>query len=225
MRVHRLIQVGAGGIGQFFAPVAEKILRYLNEGEPLFSVFDGDTYEESNGNRQRGEEGINKASFLNLNLGVDCMVHPHYIEDEDHVARIMVTGRGSEDPTVIAVCVDNDATRHFIYKGVESTKVPCIVIDMANELHTGDVICHCWDGDKWVPSTPWESYPQLVEPGDRPPQAYCTEAAPSHPQIITTNMQAACIGARMLYNLLSDEGANLQVTFDHSAFDMRQPDA
>ena len=230
MKLNRVIQIGAGGIGQFFTPVAAKIWTYSAHPEGQeFLVIDGDKYELKNADRQNGTLGRAKVEDLTDHID-ECTPYAEYIEDDEDFATILLRGSESQTPgtmTVVAICVDNDITRKFIYRGIMATNVPTIVIDMANDEHHGDVICLGWQGTTrgWAPNDPFEAFPQLVKPKDRPPQAYCEIEAPHSPQLITTNMQAAAIGARMFYNILHDERLPFQVNFDHRKFAMRDMDA
>lgn len=238
LRVWRTIQVGCGGIGGPFAMMASKILNYDSRACPLLHLIDGDNYEKRNRERQMvyapgADNKAHNLAELLVELGHpanEIRARDSFIESADHFAGMLMTdAQGETEWQVVALCLDNDATRHFVYKAVEMTHSNILVIDMANELHHGDVIAHVWASTigeetpwNWFPANPFKAFPQLESPGDRPPQAYCQAAAPIHPQLVTTNAMAAVIGARILYDFLDATGVASYVTFNMSKLKMKQ---
>lgn len=244
MRVWRTRIIGCGGIGGFFAPLASKILTWHANAEQLIHLHDGDEYEPRNRERQMvfsrdpsGGVKENKAENMKRLLHslahplCELKVHDKYIEDEDHVAGLCVedsVSRLNYKFEVWCLCVDNDATRKFVYEGIEQTHCNVMVIDMANEEHTGDVILHGFFDNgqehKWHPEHPFKAFPQLREPKDKHPAAYCQTQAPIHPQIICTNAMAATIGSRMLWQMLENDVRSLPtyVTFNMGAYRVRK---
>lgn len=225
----KVIVVGAGGIGSHFIPVAARLLAYGGfEGD--MCLMDGDSYEEKNQARQMFHSrfiGRNKAltqAEAVFDMPVTTVVWDKYLEGADEFAGMAVNNTHdweAGDFLLVCLCVDNDATRRMVYDGLRETPLNFVIIDMANELHTGDVIiCGRMGGDLMFPWPP-EIYPNLANPGDRPPQAYCTQQAPSTPQIVTANMMAACLGAEYLRRLM--DATNDSPLSSRVVFDLREP--
>lgn len=109
----QLTLVGAGGVAQFFAPAALRLLNAFRPGSTAV-VIDGDRGEARDVLRQSAEPGRNKAralverhqgEFRNLEL----VAVERYAADDD-VAAIV------RDADVIAVLVDNDASRKLLVR-------------------------------------------------------------------------------------------------------------
>lgn len=225
----RVIVIGAGGIGSHFIPVAAQLMAFSGAKNADLTVIDGDRYEEKNQARQlfaMQHIDKNKAAALCdvIHPFIGCTAIEGYIDTAEQFAGICVHGTGDwkdDDFLLVCLCVDNDATRRMVYDGVKDTSLNFVVIDMANETYTGDVIiCGRFGGDTVFPWPP-EMYPNLINPGDRPPQAYCQEKAPDTPQIVTANMMAACVGAEYLRRVLSatdDSTLPYKVAFDLREF-------
>lgn len=228
MKIERLIVVGCGGIGSHFVPLALRLLRY--GGEPFWKrteFIDGDKYEEKNLHRQSFDAallGENKASVMSEAyeyLFPDAHtidVTNRYVEHDEDFASILARGTSEQKDdewTFVGLCLDNDATRKMVYEACRMVKANVVVVDMANELYTGDVIVwvHTKDGKEICPYPP-AFYPNIGEPKDRPPQAYCQMAAPDTPQIVTANAMAAVVGADYLFRMLRDMPIKAQVSFD-----------
>lgn len=220
----KVVVVGAGGIGTHFVPVAVKLMRYCGEGDrglPML-LIDGDVYEEKNRDRQLFPDrmiGTNKAVTQAAFYGYDAIMPlPEYLDTADQFAGFCVrdTDEWDRDADFLlaCLCVDNDATRRMVYDGLRDTGLNFIVIDMANEEYTGDVVCCGRMGGELVGPWPPDIYPNLINPGDRPPQAYCQDRAPDSPQIVTANMQAAQIGAEIMRKILRNQPVPVKVTFD-----------
>lgn len=232
MRVWRTLQIGCGGIGGPFAMMASKVLHWHAQADTLYHLIDGDEYESGNLSRQFVYKGAYVKKVLSLHDLLTALGHSSsslvmvdkFIENDEHFAGMLAAQSNGHDDEwqVVALCVDNDATRNMVYTAIPQTAVNVLVIDMANELHHGDVITYCRERRGMYATThPFEIFPQLKKPKDRPPQAYCEEEAPNHPQLVTTNQMAAVIGARILWNFLEEEKVPSHVTFDMSKLRMR----
>ncbi len=226
MKVWRTHIVGCGGIGGPFAIQASKILCWHPSADPMLWLYDGDDYEERNRERQmvfRG--GVNENKAVNLMALLEAFGHKHhllrylskFIENEDHFAGFLAEGSNDHEDEwqVVCLCLDNDASRKYVYDAVKEVSANVLVIDMANELHDGDVITYARERrGVFATEHPFNIFPQLRNPMDRPPQAYCQEEAPKHPQLVTTNTMASVIGARILWDFLEGNKVPQQVNFN-----------
>lgn len=219
----KVIVVGAGGIGSHFVPTLVKLLRYTGAERSLpMYLIDGDVYEEKNRARQHFSPlwvGTNKAVALAEDYGRLAVTPlPEYLNSAEQFAgfcaRETAEWDADADVLLICICVDNDATRRMIYDGVRDTALNFLIVDMANELHTGDVIVSGRGKGEMLFPWPVDLYPNLANPGDRPPQAYCTDRAPDQPQIVTTNAMAAILGAEIVRKILTNEAIPMKATFD-----------
>jgi hypothetical protein len=220
MIVSRAVVVGCGGIGRHFIPVIASVLE-----KPML-LIDGDKYEPKNSARQmvpREWMGQNKAVCLLADLGARGMllngnVYPNYIIDSEHFASMLVRGAADfpkDSVQIVAMCVDNDATRNIVYESVRMVRTNVIVVDMANERHNGDVIVWGWVEGQNVGPYPPDMYSNIKNPTDRPPGTSCMqEISQGDTQIITTNMMAACLGAEIVRRIQADESIAPQLMFD-----------
>lgn len=224
MIVNGMTVVGCGGIGVHFIRPAVSLL----PKNILVQIIDGDIYETKNLMRQLIPAHIvtmRKASYwtqIVKEMGHPCHGLTTYIHDDEAFAALLANGstvrqetHGKDSVYIVALCVDNDATRRIVYDAVRMTKVPTIVIDMANETDVGDVILWGWDGENDIGPFPPKMYPNIANPKDRPPGASCAQQVESgNTQIIPTNMMAACLGVHALYSILNDKGMASQTMFD-----------
>lgn len=207
MKIGRVIVVGCGGIGSHFTiPVCSMLGRSVD-----YVLIDGDAYEAKNIERQMccaSDVGRSKAAVLreriHRQLGIASTERASYIHGDEEFAGIMAKDSLAlgDSITVVAICVDNDATRKLIYDGVRMTKVNTIVVDMANEERHGDVILWAWVDKENVYPYPPDRFPNLKSPKDRPPGASCQkEVAAGNTQLVPTNMMAAAIGVWYVHTL------------------------
>lgn len=225
MKIGKMVMVGCGGIGRHFIMPGISML----PKDCSVVVIDGDTFEDSNISRQmisaevlgRPKAGVT-ARMIGHQLGRAVDAIEQYIHDDEQFAAIVVKNNvrlrdlhGPDVVTIVAICVDNDATRKLIYDGVRMTKANVVVIDMANEEYKGDVIVWGWIESASIGPFPPDMYPQIKEPNDRPPGASCmVEVAKGNTQLIVTNMMAATIGLYYMQSLLKGHTLVPQIMFD-----------
>lgn len=229
MKIGRMIVVGCGGIGSHYLP---NVARMLGTPRPSTVIVDGDKYTGKNIGRQflaSRYNGVYKADAMSRFLfdyyGWSVDRSDKYIHDDEEFAGMVVKGQaalrethGEDAVVLVALCVDNDATRRICYDGIRMSKANVIVVDMANERTNGDVIVWGWIDGQDVGPFPPKMYPNIANPTDRPPGAYCSAQAelPGGEQLIGTNMMAACIGVEITRRILNDEPLCPQYMFNLS---------
>lgn len=187
------ILIGAGGTGSHFIGPS---LAYLNSwhmnqgGEWLYTIVDGDNYEEKNQARQMFDPrfvGLNKADALASSYSqYPVQSLPRFIGEED-LQDIM------EDGSVVFIGVDNFSLRALVeHRAYQLRNV--IVINAGNEMHTGSV--QLWVRENGENKTPPLSYlhPEIkyISDDDRSYMT-CMQVAsmPGGEQLIIANMAAA----------------------------------
>lgn len=229
MKVARMIVVGCGGIGSHYIP---NVVRMFGVTRPECLLVDGDAYTTKNAGRQflaTRHNGSMKAEamsrFLMDYYGWGTKKKTTYIHDDEEFAGMVVKDQvrmrelhGDDSIVLVALCVDNDATRRICYDGIRMSKANVIVVDMANERTHGDVIVWGWVDGQDVGPFPPKMYPNIANPSDRPPGAYCSQQVelPGGEQLITTNMMAACLGLEITRRILNDEPLCPQYMFNLS---------
>ncbi len=150
-----IVQIGCGGTGSWVVPLASKLinnvrLRLPDRVKIHYKLVDDDVVEERNILRQNFSDwdiGKSKAQSL-VNRYVydfkDVRAYTFKIRSRDNLCLL-----GEEDDSnglmIILGCVDNNKTRHSIYKTLKhlnkhSTVTKYLYIDGGNLLHHGQVV-------------------------------------------------------------------------------------
>lgn len=223
--------VGVGGIGQ---PVATYLTRFLStyaRGARVI-LIDGDRFEA--GNEQRMSVGRlyqNKATALHAQLispleasDVTILAVPEYVVP-GNIQRLIPSG-----PTEsVLLCVDNHATRKLVGEHVCRLADACLISggndgvgpdgSGAVRLGTaGNVQVHVRSGGVDLTPTIMQYHPEIANPADRlPDQQSCGDLAGSVPQILLTNLQAACCMLNTWWLHASGRRHYTELVFDTAA--------
>lgn len=208
--------IGVGGTGgHLAAPLARLIAHHPNTQGANLTFIDGDSFEESNLNRQivgEAQLNLNKAramkdfcSYQGLSQNIN------HREDFISTSTFVPLIRNSQRPVVIC-SVDNDATRKAIIDAIEMTcqDKEFFYITPGNSDGTEDVRGQAlwWgkiDGTN-VGMNPTLAYPNIETPQDSVPEAgSCALHAPSRPQLISANFLSAALTLTVIQNLLDGQ--------------------
>jgi molybdopterin/thiamine biosynthesis adenylyltransferase len=181
--------VGAGGVGSY---LAEPLCRYLQAAHPgaAVTIFDGDSYELKNADRQRfteyGNKAVSQAEELQKrfpHLVVEGK--PHYVTEDNAFVYL-------EEGSYIFCCVDNHASRKLLSDQVGQLR-DAVLISGGNEYDDGNVQVYERSGaiDKTPPLT--YLHPEIETPTDKnPADMDCVEMAQAgSPQLIFANLKVA----------------------------------
>lgn len=191
----QLIVIGAGGTGTYFLKEVSRYLSNYGHNCPIkeFSIYDGDTVEEKNLDRQcfiKEDIGANKACImgevLNDAFDLNWKTYPIYVSD---VSQIKINPKYV--PIVVG-CVDNHACRMIIEK-LFNTQDNIIYLDSANEYSSGEVIFAAKIHGKEVAPVRSHYFPEIKLPEKSRQEMTCTELNQAAPQHIKTNMAAGNI--------------------------------
>jgi molybdopterin/thiamine biosynthesis adenylyltransferase len=216
-----VVVIGCGGIGShLIGPLVQYLCSLGVEERPKeMTLIDGDSYEESNLDRQSfhaSKIGQNKADVQAERLNVlytnmmDFFSADTYL-GEENVSEAIPEG------SVVFMGVDNHVCRRIVSKHCQTLE-NVILITGANELTDGNVqVFVRLNGEEMLP--PIESrHPEIAttEDGDRS-QMSCEELAqlPGGGQIIFTNLTAANIMLQLFWRVSNKELFDVQeIYFD-----------
>lgn len=205
--------IGVGGTGgHLAAPLARLIAYHPNTEGAKLTFIDGDSFDESNLNRQivgQSQLNLNKAramvdfcAYQGLNENIDCK------EDFISASTFIPLLRRAERP-VIVCSVDNDATRKAIIDAIQNvcSEKEFFFITPGNSDGVDDVRGQTlWWGridNTNVGMNPILAYPNIEQPQDSIPQkGSCSLNAPSRPQLISANFLSAALTLSVIQNLL-----------------------
>ena len=228
MQISSATIIGAGGTGQQLIPSLMRLLKYHPSGTNDVRVFDGDSFEDHNGERQIGISGT-KADRLNELLSAQllrpCCVDKYMTKQEFKAIRV----RDSRNPgglRLVIATVDNDATRKMCIDTLLECDGDFLFITPGNSDATdadtdirGNVL---WFGrfDNWmIGLNPSLLFPNIENPQDGiPTSGSCAENAPSTPQLIAANALAAAYTLTVVQNFLDDR---MSYTASHLFFNGR----
>ena len=207
-----------------------RLLYHHPSGTPHMVLRDGDTFEARNDGRQMScpaLEGQHKVEVLSgmilsqVHDSFEVVTDTLWITGMESALPLLFDAKKEQGPDeylLIVNAVDNDATRAMIYDAIDEVpKVNVLVIDPANDLITGNVMCWIRDSQGNEPFLhPRERYKQIKEPKDRPPGGGCAEQTESTPQLITANMMAATIALHMVWVFLEGGVLADEAHFDFS---------
>lgn len=213
MRFSDFFLIGVGGTGgHLAAPLARLIAYHPNTQGANLTFIDGDSFDESNLNRQivgEAQLNLNKARAMKdfcAYQGLTDNISSR--EDFISASTFIPMLRRTERP-VIVCSVDNDATRRAIIDAITSTRQDSefFFITPGNSDGTEDVRGQTlWWGridNTNVGMNPTIAYPNIADPEDSIPQSgSCALAAPSRPQLISANFFAASMTLMVIQNLL-----------------------
>jgi molybdopterin/thiamine biosynthesis adenylyltransferase len=209
--------VGMGGIGTH---LIVPLCRYLDSlgGEHTVTLFDGDSFEPQNSQRQdfvfMGKkvevvaEKIRQLGFSNLAIEV----RPWYITSENVFLCLRVGD-------YVFSGVDNHATRRLLSEHCK-TLDDVVLISGGNDFTDGNVQIYIREEGKDITPPLTHLHPEIADPADRnPAEMSCEELAQSgSPQLIFTNFMVV---AWMLstFWLLSQKGAE-EMDYSEIYFDL-----
>lgn len=204
--INSVLIVGCGGVGQFLIPAAVKLLQYHLNGTLDITIIDGDQFEPKNYSRQYVSNiGDNKAIALSKTLPDYVKVIPKYVNNSN-VFRILSE---LNSPALIIPAVDNLATRHILLKNLDRLQIEYYWLCPGNEYESYMVSFY----KEGIFSHPFDRYINLAYPMDNVPGS-CLLEAPSNPQLIAANMNAAATTISMLTNLLDGKPLTQEVIGD-----------
>lgn len=196
---HTTYIIGCGGVGSWLVPLLARLNKQI---EHTLHLFDGDSFEEKNLDRQmfdRNNIGRNKAAVLAGMYGCDhtsSYLSPGWLNDID------------EQDWVI-VCADNNPARRAALNICDSAGARCIVA--ANEYTDSEAYFYNPATDMNTGNDPRFKYPLLLsDDSDDPLRAGsgCTgPAAAASPQLVIANVSAAVMAADLYWwhNNYADE--------------------
>lgn len=180
--------IGCGGVGSWVIPALVRL-----PGEFTISLWDGDTLEEKNLDRQLFSSthiGMNKAAAIDL-IYIATMfdVNTEYFHDGSPVG----------DRSLILCCADNHSARRAVLAKCDETNSTAIIA--GNEYTDADayIYRHYMYGG---PNDPRVFAPEILtdNSGDpRRPDGCTGEAARVSPQLVLANMAAATHMLRLLW--------------------------
>lgn len=205
--------IGVGGTGgHLAAPLARLIAYHPNTQGANLTFIDGDSFDESNLNRQivgEAQLNLNKARAMKdfcTYQGLDKNIS--YKDDFISYSTFIPLLRNAERPVIIC-SVDNDATRKSTIDAIENIckDKEFFYITPGNSDGLEEVRGQTlwWgriDGTN-VGMNPTIAYPNIENPQDSiPHKGSCALAAPSRPQLISANFFAASMTLMVIQNLL-----------------------
>lgn len=173
--------IGCGGVGSWLTPSL-----CLLEGAEAVCVWDGDTLEEGNLNRQLftpGDIGINKAQAVAALYG--CVYLPQFFS---------YGVRRMQPHDCLIGCVDNNAARLAILESADDYQ--CAALFAANETTSAEAYIYfpAWRGTALDPR---KYYPEITTDKANDPRNVaigCTgKAQEQRPQLVSANFMAAAL--------------------------------
>jgi len=203
-KINEVIVIGAGGTGSILLPQLARFL-YSQNFQGILRIVDGDTYSESNIDRQQfafSYVGTNKAEYQAMAIASQLPGFKNNIEfddkyyaQEDFVAAI-------KPGVIIITCADNNAVRKFVEDLVRQTP-NSIHICCGNELSRGQVQLSTIEFQGLYTPSIYERSPNFQNgSGDRSKMS-CEELAelPSGGQLIGANMTAATLALNFVMSV------------------------
>jgi len=218
--------VGCGGIGSWLIP---PLVRYLAskgyDGEII--LFDGDTYEEGNTNRQSFPArciGMNKAVATAERISAD-MPHMRITATSQYISKESA-GMAMRENGACFACVDNHPARAHLARHLETLKNG-LLISPANEKFDGNACVYLRESDKDSTEHLLLRHPEIAAKleGDR--GAGCEAlAAAGETQLLLTNLWAATIAMSLFWTVVNhgmrlEKGEKLTEKPQESFFDIR----
>ena len=220
---YELLVIGAGGTGGYFIKEFSRFVQ--SRSLPLLksiNIADGDVVEDHNLERQsfiKQDVGRKKATVLteviNSSMGTSWRCYPKYILSVKDLEDIFDEGT---IPIIIGA-VDNHGCRLLVEDFFNKSE-NCIVLDSANEIESGEVVCTAKIEGKKLSPLRSEIFPDLKK-GDvrNVNEMSCEELNIHMPQHICTNMLAGNILLSVVCKLLESRELTLGMTA-YNAHDM-----
>ena len=212
MRIDHVTIIGAGGTGQLLIPPLVRLLTYHpNALEPFVEIYDGDSFEDHNAQRQIGSSGEKTTAIEQLleQQGLRANVINAYMTK----ARFQrVLNRTPDVRHLVIAAVDNDATRKMCIDELEAfdgnfafvTPGNSDVSDKENDIK-GNVLWFGRNDGQRFGVNPALVFPNIEHPQDAIPRnGGCAEQQASTPQLITSNALAAAYTLAVVQNILDD---------------------
>lgn len=221
--------IGAGGTGGY---AAEYLARLLAGGEHKIHVYDGDMVEPKNLKRQNftlDDLDKNKAEVLCSRLqntimqAPEMVAHAGYITDKDEFLAEILGSLEDDESLVVAMAVDNIATRKLInevvLKDLVQAKVLTVALDSGNDNQGGQVVLYGNAFATWKPPIGEPSkgilpnmlqiYPELGKIEDDNPGLVmdCAGNAESQPQAMMCNVRNGELLAQIITRILERHSA------------------
>jgi molybdopterin/thiamine biosynthesis adenylyltransferase len=198
--------IGVGGIGLCVLPVLCRFVNFEDETfpEPVFTVVDGDQYEEKNRARQEFGECGPKATATVERLR-DQFPRIEFREKSEFVDEANV-GLIVREGDVVLLCVDNHKSRKIVSdRACQLRNVT--VISGGNDRIDGNVLIHIRrDGVDLTPPLASHYHPEIVNPTDLHPHEHnqpgsCSRLAEEVPQLVIMNNLIAAKMLAAFYNV------------------------
>ena len=212
MQIKSTTVIGAGGTGQQLIPSLMRLLKYHPNGTEDITAYDGDEFEEHNGERQVHTSGT-KAHRMNELLMLQqldpiCMCKYISASVLKHIDR----RRHNKGLHLVIAAVDNDATRKMCIETLEGLDSDFLFITPGNSDASdsetdlrGNVLWYGRVDGEQVGINPMLLFPNIEKPSDAAPrEGSCTQNAPSTPQLISANLLAAAYTLTLVQNFLDD---------------------
>lgn len=212
MRIDNVTIIGAGGTGALLIPPLVRLLTYHpNALEPSIEIWDGDSFEAHNAERQIGSSG-EKTTAIERLLEVQNL-KASVVNAYMTKARFnRVINRTPDAFHLVIAAVDNDATRKMCIDELEAfdgsfafvTPGNSDVSDKENDIK-GNVLWFGRNGGESFGVNPALVFPNIERPQDVIPRhGGCAEQQASTPQLITSNALAAAYTLAVVQGLLDD---------------------
>ena len=233
MQISATTIIGAGGTGQYLIPGLIRMLKYHPSGTTDVTVYDGDDFEEHNGERQVHTSG-SKADRMNELLQQQLLspvCKNQYVSKQLFDAIRVRDARRELGLRLVIGAVDNDATRKMVINSLIDHPGDFLFITPGNSdaedpdaAIKGNVLWYGRIDGQEVGVNPAILFPNIERPNDGiPRKGGCMEHAPSAPQLIAANALAAAFTMTVVQNFLDDRmplqashlffnGRNLQLT-------------
>jgi predicted dinucleotide-binding enzyme len=200
--------IGLGGIGSH---LVEPLCRYLDYVDYLveLALFDGDSYEDKNQQRQRFSEKENKAKHTAKNM--QNMFPRLYIKAKNvYITEDNVISSVREND-IVFMCVDNNATRKLVSERCEELNNVVLISGQNGDANWkpnhGTVIVYIRKDGQDVTRSLTDLHSKIKEPEDVNPGEIekterdgCEQQYEDTPQLLFTNLMVAsamcnCYGA------------------------------
>lgn len=210
--IDRTILIGAGGTGGFLAAPLARLLAYHPQAGGDFVIVDGDRFEPQNSARQMmatADIGRPKCAVLAEQLASQGLDHvsfsDQFIGSGEDLQRLI----GYAEMPLIVAAVDNNPTRRLLCEHLQGQQNflfispgNCDNEDGRGRI-AGQVLWFGASGGEPFGVNPLEAFPDIANAeGDPPGSGSCQNQAPSHPQLLASNMLAATATLLVIANLL-----------------------
>lgn len=193
----QLLIIGAGGIASYFFPIYMKTF-HKKVFEELPIIYDGDTLEERNLDRQlfdSNQVGVNKARAL-LHL---------YCPEATYVSQYITVANAPEKHNGPIMCfADNHVARKTALSLADYYKMPLIIA--ANEYFDAEAFVYYPEWKKHKVLDPRVRWPEILtdQTGD-PLHCQGDEALEASPQLAIANCLSASFSAGLLWQLMKQD--------------------